>query len=124
YVDGKINLTEYILSNKQETFQQTPDTKPKDTAVIPQGQRNNTLHKFALSVLTKYGETDTVYNLYLKESQKCSPLLTEKEVQSIWNAAVNYYNGTIKVQSDYIEPSIYQKASSATLLSVKLIVTQ
>ncbi|MEY8508832.1 VapE domain-containing protein [Lachnospiraceae bacterium 42-17] len=114
YVDGKINLTEYILSNKQETFQQTPDTKPKDTAVIPQGQRNNTLHKFALSVLTKYGETDTVYNLYLKESQKCSPLLTEKEVQSIWNAAVNYYNGTIKVQSDYIEPSIYQKASSAT----------
>lgn len=114
YVDGKINLTEYILSNKQETFQQTPDTKPKDTAVIPQGQRNNTLHKFALSVLTKYGETDTVYNLYLKESQKCSPLLAKKEIQSIWNAAVNYYNGTIKVQSDYIEPSIYQKASAAT----------
>jgi len=114
YVDGKINLTEYILSNKQETFQQTPDTKPKDTAVIPQGQRNNTLHKFALSVLTKYGVTDAVYNLYLKESQKCSPLLAKKEIQSIWNAAVNYYNGTIKVQSDYIEPSIYQKASAAT----------
>lgn len=111
YVDGKINVIDYILSNKQETPQQTPDTKPKDTAVIPQGQRNNTLHKFALSVLTKYGVTDAVYNLYLNESQKCSPLLEEKEVQSIWNGAVNFYNSTIKVQSDYIEPSIYQKAT-------------
>lgn len=74
YVDGKTNLTEYILSNHQEIPLQTPDTKPKDTAVIPQGQRNNTLHKFALSVLTKYGVTDTVYNLYLKESQKTTLL--------------------------------------------------
>jgi len=114
YVDGKTNLTEYILSNHQEIPLQTPDTKPKDTAVIPQGQRNNTLHKFALSVLTKYGVTDAVYNLYLKESQKCSPLLAEKEAQSIWNEAINYYNDTIKVQPDYIEPSIYQKASLIT----------
>ncbi len=74
YVDGKTNLTEYILSNHQEIPLQTPDTKPKDTAVIPQGQRNNTLHKFALSVLTKYGVTDAVYNLYLKESQKTTLL--------------------------------------------------
>lgn len=112
YVDGSLNLTDYILSIEQKTPKQTPDTKSEDAAVIPQGQRNTTLHIFALRVLTRYGVTDEAHTSYLQETQKCSPLLEEKEIQMIWKGAVDYYNNTIKKQDDYIEPTVYHETSA------------
>lgn len=112
YVDGSQIITDYILSIRQKTPEQTPDTKSTDTSVIPQGQRNTTLHEFALHILTRYGETEETYNSYLKESQKCSPQLEQKEVETIWNGAVDFYNSTIKTQPGYIPPSLYNNRNS------------
>lgn len=112
YVDGSLNLTDYILSIEQKTPKQTPDTRSEDIVIIPQGQRNTTLHKFALRVLTRYGVTDEAHTSYLQETQKCSPLLEEKEIQMIWKGAVDFYNNTIKIQADYIEPAIYHETSA------------
>lgn len=75
YVDGSLNLTDYILSIEQKKPKQTPD----------------------------------IHTSYLQETQKCYPLLEEKEIQMIWNGAVNYYNSTIKKQADYIEPAVYHQ---------------
>lgn len=107
YVDGSITITDYILSIKQKTPEQTPDTKSENNAIIPQGERNIALHNFALRVLTRYGATEQAYTSYQKEAQKCSPLLEQTEVQNIWNGAVDYYSGTIKTQGDYVAPFIY-----------------
>lgn len=114
YVDGRITITDYILSTKQKTPEQTPDTKPEDTSVIPQGQRNDTLHKFSLRMLTRFGVTDEAYTAYQKESQKCVPSLEQKEIDTIWNGAVKYYSSTIKKQPDYIPPSLYIGSPSYT----------
>lgn len=107
YVDGNLTITDYILSTNKKTHEQTPDTKSEDTSVIPQGQRNNTLHKFALRTLNRYGVSDEAYTAYQKESWKCVPLLEQKELDTIWNSAVRYYNSNIKTQADYIDPSLY-----------------
>lgn len=109
YVDGRLNITDYILSMEQKTPEQTPDTKSEDVTVIPRGKRNSTLHDFALRVLTRCGVTDEAHTSYLQKTRKCSPPLDEKEIQRIWIGAVNYYNSTIKRQDDYIEPARYHE---------------
>lgn len=112
YVDGSKNITDYISSIRQKKTEQTPATKSEDTSVIPQGKRNTTLHQYALRVLTRYGVSESTYHSYYKEAQKCSPLLEQKELQAIWDGAVNYYNSTIKTEADYISPSIYNAVPS------------
>lgn len=109
YVDGNQTITDYILSIRQETPDQTPDTRSADTSVIPYGQRNTALHNFALRVLTRYGASDEAYTAYQIESQKCSPLLEQKEVETIWDGVVDFYNSTIKTQPDYISPSVFNR---------------
>lgn len=111
YVDGSLNFTDYILSISQKKLEQTLDTKPEDIVAIPQGQRNIILHKSALRILTRYGMTDEAWIFYLKEVQRCSPPLEEREVQGIWYGALAYYKSTIRIQPDYIEPDKYQKIS-------------
>lgn len=107
YVDGNKTITDYILSIKQKSPEQTPDTKSENPSVIPQGRRNDTLHKFALRTLTRYGDSNEAYAAYQKESQKCTPLLEQRELDTIWSGAVTYYNNNIKTQPDYIAPSLY-----------------
>lgn len=80
------------------------------TGIIPKGQRNSTLHKYALSVLTRFGnQSDKAHQSYIEESKKCSPLLGENEVNSIWNSAVKYYESTIKASPGYISPEQYSR---------------
>lgn len=90
YVKGKMNLSEYMKSFKKE-----------QKTIIPEGQRNNTLHKYALKLLKKYGDNTESYNKYIDKSSHCSPLLDESEVADIWNGAVKYYHDKIETNTDY-----------------------
>lgn len=112
YVDGKMNLSEYFRINNDTTEESShnSDTHRKSSnrrsaEIIPEGQRNDTLFRAALSFLTRHGaDDDTAYELYIKESEKCSPPLEQKELSSIWKSALKYYNKDIVTNPKYIPP--------------------
>lgn len=90
FVNGQLNLSDYMKS-----------VKKKQKNIIPEGQRNNTLHRFALKVLKQYGDTENSHKKYIDKSLQCSPLLDDDEVKNIWNGAVNYYHNKIETNTDY-----------------------
>lgn len=98
YVKGTLNLSNYMTSNQKKQFD-----------IIPDGQRNNTLHKSALRLLTKYGECKKALNAYMKKALLCQPPLDRGEVNSIWHNAVKYYHSEIETSANYISPNIYQQ---------------
>lgn len=137
YIDGEINLSDFMKSYKTDS-QHTDKEKPKKKKsekkshsnlidIIPEGQRNNTMLRFANCTLKRYGENDGLsYQVFLKESEKCSPPLEEKELESIWDSALNFYYDVILPDKDYIPPQqfsafqlqVTDKNSYADLLSV------
>lgn len=90
YVNGKINLSEYMKSFKKE-----------QKNIIPEGHRNSTLHKYALKVLNKYGDNENSHNKYINKSLQCSPLLDDSEIKGIWNGVVQYYHDEIETNADH-----------------------
>ena len=95
------------VSVSEETNQKSTDTEIK-LDNIPEGQRNATMHQYALKVLTRYGADDgTAYQAFRNESQRCSPPLDNSELNQIWNGAVAYYNSDIKINADYVPPELY-----------------
>ena len=109
YVDGEMNLTEFLTS----------------IDVIPQGKRNNHMCSFAASQLKRYGDTDgTAYQAFINEAMKCSPLLDDDELKSIWNGAVAFYNETIKADLDYVTPESFNgtaKDDGANLTKTEML---
>lgn len=78
--------------------------------IIPEGERNSAMHRYALSKLTHYGEsTDQAYTLFLEEATKCVPPLDNNELRFIWSSALNFYCTKIKNAPNYIAPDEYTK---------------
>ena len=73
---------------------------------IPEGQRNNTLSRFAGRVVKRYGATDKAYEIFLTEAEKCEPPLDDSELQKIWQSACKFAE-KIQTQKDYVAPEIY-----------------
>lgn len=96
------DLMKLVANNKQN---------PKESCgedIIPDGCRNATMHRFALSKLTHYGDiSGKAYQSFLQEATKCSPPLDDKELGSIWKSALKYYQSTIKCNPDYTVPEDY-----------------
>jgi len=75
---------------------------------IPEGKRNGTLSRFAGRVLKKYGADDgKAAQAFRDEAAKCTPLLEEKELYTIWNSALNFYRGKVRSSQDYMPPNEY-----------------
>lgn len=109
FYNGNTLLFEYMqtVSVCEEANRKSADTEIK-LDNIPEGQRNATMHQFALKVLTRYGADDgTAYRAFINESERCSPPLDNSELSQIWNGAVAYYNSHIKTSTDYIPPELY-----------------
>lgn len=109
FYDGNMLLFDFMqtVSVSEETNQKSTDTEIK-LDNIPEGQRNATMHQYALKVLTRYGADDgTAYQAFRNESQRCSPPLDNSELNQIWNGAVAYYNSDIKISADYVPPELY-----------------
>lgn len=109
FYDGNTQLFEFMqtISVSEEVNQKSIDTKVK-LDNIPEGHRNTTMHKYALKVLTRYGDNDgTAYQAFINESERCLPPLDSSELSQIWNGAVAHYNSHIKTSADYIPPDLY-----------------
>lgn len=59
----------------------------KNMAVIPQGQRNNTLFRIATNLLVFHGDIPKARRLYENSARLCQPPLPQSEVEDIWNSA-------------------------------------
>ncbi len=118
YVDGNITLTDFM--DKRSICmaeEKLPDIWPtKNTDIIPQGQRNTSLHRFACRILTRQGDSDTAYQSFVEESKKCEPPLEQKELNSIWKSAQKYYKEHIRNRPDYIPPREYPNTAVAPSL--------
>lgn len=83
------------------------DKSLKFGETIPSGQRHATLVSFASKVLTKYGDSDEAYELYMKRVAQCEEPKPDEEVQRIWKDARSYWEHHIKNNPDYIPPEVY-----------------
>ena len=94
--DGDVSIEEYLF------FMQ--ETSP----TIPEGQRNNTLSRFAGRAVKRFGVTKQAYDVFRKEAEKCEPPLSEEELTSIWNSACRFAK-KVQSQEGYIPPEKYEE---------------
>ena len=74
---------------------------------ITQGNRNNTLSRFAGRVLKKYGECDKAHEVFLEQAEKCDPPLEDSELNTIWFSALKFFRNKVSKDSGYIPPDQY-----------------
>lgn len=101
YVNGELTIDEFIKDKKSEEFllQDRP---------IVEGTRNANLHKSAVKILKRYGNTDESYSEFLKLNERCSPPLEDSELNQIWSSALKYYKDKIETSPDYVKPEEYE----------------
>ena len=76
---------------------------------ILQGSRNNTMSRFAIRVLKRYGDTDKAKEAFLEHAEKCDPPLPDRELSTIWHSAQKFYNKVVVKQPDYVPPDKYNE---------------
>lgn len=74
------------------------------SGTITQGNRNNTLSRFAGRVLKRYGETDKAHEIFLDQAKKCDPPLDDSELSTIWFSAVKFFRNKIAGSGGYVPP--------------------
>lgn len=79
---------------------------PKLSGIIPQGQRNNTMSRFAGRVIKRYGATEKAYQIFFEEAEKCDPPLEDDELNKIWQSAMRF-GEKIARQEGYVSPKQY-----------------
>ena len=99
--DGWVLISEEVTLTEEE--QELPTTK----GPILEGNRNNTLSRFAGRVLKRYGETDKAHDIFLEEAEKCNPPLDESELQTIWFSAIKFFRNKVSGDSGYVPPNQY-----------------
>lgn len=88
------------------TIDQVLKAREAGTHSIPQGQRNNTMSRFAGRVIKRYGATERAYSIFLEETEKCDPPLSDAELNKIWQSAVRF-GERIARQEGYVSPEQY-----------------
>ena len=76
---------------------------------ILEGSRNNTMSRFAIRVLKRYGDTDKAHEAFTEHAEKCDPPLPDRELKTIWNSAEKFYNKMVVKQPDYVPPDKYNE---------------
>jgi len=77
--------------------------------VIPQGQRNGTLHDYAVKLLRRYGDSDgRARAAYDEYTAKCDPPLEDTEVETIWASAAKFFRDEIATAVGYLSPQEYE----------------
>lgn len=75
---------------------------------IPQGQRNNTMSRFAGRIVKRYGDSERAYSIFLEEANKCNPPLEAEEQNKIWQSALRF-GKKIAAQEGYVSPDQYNQ---------------
>jgi putative DNA primase/helicase len=105
FYGGSVSLNTYL--QVQENHQAPEAPSPRGDKMIPEGERNATLHRIAVKIIKRYGESATAWEQFLDEAGKCDPPLEDLEVDTIWNSAAKFFHVTIETQEDYLPPEEY-----------------
>lgn len=104
FYEGKILLSDF-MKTLSVCREDSIERRQNEENIIPEGQRNSTLCRFAAKTLTRWGDKGgKAYQLYMDETRKCRPLLEKREIESIWKYAVKFYHEKISCSPDYISP--------------------
>ena len=107
--EGNMNLTAFL--ENVDCFDQDMDSGQYGDRTIYEGSRNATMSRFAGKVIKRYGDTDEAYQCFLDEACKCTPPLSDRELQTIWRSAQRFYL-RVALQEGYVSPDIYNDDTS------------
>lgn len=100
--EGWMNIDEDVEPDYGED-EELPDTK----GVIPNGNRNKTLSRFAGRILKRFGECERAHEVFLEEATKCETPLSDEELKTIWYSALKFYRNKVSQQNGYVPPDQY-----------------
>lgn len=100
--------TETVLWQEGEETILTIFQSTRQEGSIPQGQRNNTMSRFAGRIVKRYGDSERAYSIFLEEANKCSPPLEAAELNKIWQSALRF-GKKIAAQEGYVSPDQYNQ---------------
>lgn len=113
--EGSITVDDYINSNPFEpaydsTAEPVTTSLPVlgDSFVIPEGRRNTTVFRKAISLFIRYGVGGEVIGKIFSFAEHCEPLLEESELVAIIESAKGYAEDIIK-SNNYIPPEVYNR---------------
>ncbi|WP_462305227.1 phage/plasmid primase, P4 family [Acidaminococcus massiliensis] len=100
--------TESVLWQEGEESILTIFQTSRQEGSIPQGQRNNTMSRFAGRIVKRYGDSERAYSIFLEEANKCNPPLEAEELNKIWQSALRF-GKKIAAQEGYVSPDQYNQ---------------
>ncbi|WP_416182067.1 phage/plasmid primase, P4 family [Acidaminococcus timonensis] len=100
--------TESVLWQEGEETILTIFQSTRQEGSIPQGQRNNTMSRFAGRIVKRYGDSERAHSIFLEEANKCSPPLEAAELNKIWQSALRF-GKKIAAQEGYVSPDQYNQ---------------
>lgn len=103
-VDEVIWHDGWVLISEEVTLSEEQQELPTTKGPILEGNRNNTLSRFAGRVLKRYGETDKAHEIFLEEAEKCNPPLDDSELKTIWFSAIKFFRNKVSSDSGYVPP--------------------
>lgn len=103
-VDEVIWHDGWVLISEEVTLSEEQQELPTTKGPILEGNRNNTLSRFAGRVLKRYGKTDKAHEIFLEEAGKCNPPLDDSELQTIWFSALKFFRNKVSKDGGYIPP--------------------
>jgi P4 family phage/plasmid primase-like protien len=103
--DGWLTVDEVV-----EPLEELEDDIPgKPVSIIPKGQRNQYLSRFAGRILKRYGECERAYQIFLEQADKCEEPLSERELKTIWGSAVKFFREKVVPSDGYVDPGDYNR---------------
>lgn len=100
--------TESVLWQEEEESILAIFQTSRQEGFIPQGQRNNTMSRFAGRIVKRYGDSERAYSIFLEEANKCNPPLEAEELNKIWQSALRF-GKKIAAQEGYVSPDQYNQ---------------
>lgn len=125
--EGAMDAARFLFGSKAETITWNEGEKTIDQVtqpvyeeeektengmtggIIPMGERNNTLSRFAGRVLKKFGDTDYAHQVFLLEADKCEEALSDRELKMIWRSALGFYRKKVVNSPGYVPPEEYNE---------------
>lgn len=113
--EGSITVDDYINSNPFEhAYDSTAEPVTTSLSVlgdsffIPEGRRNTTVFRKAISLFIRYGVGGEVIGKIFSFAEHCEPPLEESELVAIIQSAKCYAKDFIE-SDDYIPPEVYNR---------------
>ena len=106
---GKAILHEGWLTIDEEIVAVVEDEEEQSSGPITEGNRNNTMSRFAGRVLKRYGNTEKAYEAFLEYARKCDPPLDDEELSVIWKSAIRFFTKKVAKQDGYVAPEDYNQ---------------